>query len=113
MGYSCTQDASHMLGVISKMYATDGNPNILTIKGKQFFFERGREQNDGSITGNLFQMLPNDMARKAGSVKIDADGQIARFPGMLKDEREEAENTFCDLRARNPQLLSAWAIGRI
>jgi hypothetical protein len=113
MSYSCTQDASHMLGVISKMYATDGNPNILTIKGKMFFFERGRENTDGSITGYLFQMLPDGMACKRGSVKIDADGQIARFPYMLKDEREAAENTFCDLRARNPQVLSAWSRGRI
>jgi hypothetical protein len=58
-------------------------------------------------------MLPNDMARKVGSFKINDDGTIARFPVISKTDREEAENTMRDLSARNPQLLRAWAMGRI
>lgn len=113
MGYSCTQDASHMLGVIGHMFATDGNPNVLTIKGGQYFFECGRENADGAITGNLMKMLPGDLCRKVGSVRIDPDGRITRFPAMNRDERIEAYNTLWDMQARNPQLLSIWASGRV
>ena len=113
MGYSCTRDAANTLGVIGKFYATNGNPNVLTIGKDQYFFERGREQADGAITGTLMVMLPNDYCRKVGSVRIEPDGTISKFPRMPKVDREEIENTFRDMSARNPQLLSAWACGRI
>lgn len=113
MGYSCTRDAANALGVVSHMLATDGNPNILTIRRKQYFFERGRERADGAITGNLYLILPDDMCRKAGSVHIDPDGMVRRFPGLTMCERAEAGNTLRDMSARNPQLLSSWAMGRI
>lgn len=113
MGYSCTQDASHMLGVISRMCGKDGNGNILRIDGKEFFFERGKEQGDGAITGTLMEMLPGDFCRKAGSVRINPDGTIARFPRFTKRDKEEAENTLRDMQARNPQLLNNWSMGRI
>lgn len=113
MGYSCTQDASYMLGVISHMFATDGNPNVLTIRGRQYFFERGREQADGAITGSLFKMLPNDMAQRAGRVRIEADGRINAFPAMSVQDCREALATFQDMTARNPSKLREWSIGRI
>lgn len=139
MGYSCTKDASNMLGVIGKMFATNGNPNILTIRGREYFFERGREQRDGAITGILMvtvdsngaplkivsvpsvleqklfgaQVQTQSYCRKAGTVRIEPDGKITRFPALNRDEKREAENTFRDMSARNPQLLSAWACGRI
>lgn len=113
MGYSCTKDASNMLGVIGKFYATNGNPNVLTIKGEQYFFERGKEQGDGAVTGTLWRMLPDDMARKVGSVRIEPDGTLSRLPASSAVEREEIQATFADMSARNPQLLSAWASGRI
>jgi hypothetical protein len=78
MGYSCTRDAADMLGVIGKFYATDGNPNVLTIGGSRYFFERGKEQDDGAITGSLMLVLPDDYCRKVGSVRINADGTIDR-----------------------------------
>ncbi len=102
-----------MLGVIGRFYATDGNPNVLTIKGERYFFERGREQGDGAVTGSLMLMLPNDYCRKIGSVRINPDGTIGSFPKMPKVDRQECENTRRDMAARNPQLLHAWACGRI
>ena len=113
MGYSCTKDASNALGIIGHMFATDGNPNVLTINGAQFFFERGKENTDGAITGTLYKMLPNDMCRKVGNVRIDPDGMVRRFPGLTMVERAEVGSTLRDMSARNPQLLSAWAMGRI
>src|SRR5262245_1471890 len=101
MGYSCTQDAQSSLAVISKFYATAGNSNILTIKGRLYFFERGREQADGAITGTLMLDLENGYCQKAGNVRIAPDGSIVRFPVMSKVDKEECENTFRELRARN------------
>jgi len=113
MGYSCSRDAANTLGVIGKMFATDGNPNTLTIKNQRYFFERGGEQRDVAITGTLYRMLPNEMCRKVGPTRINADGTIARFPVMSEAERAEAVNTMRDVSARNPQLLHAWTCGRI
>ena len=113
MGYSCTKDASLTLGVIGHDYATDGNPNVLTIHGEQYFFERGQEQEDGAITGTLMLMLPGDYCRKAGSVRIEPDGTLTRFPKLKAFERSEITNGMRDMAARNPQLLNSWAMGRI
>lgn len=113
MGYSCTRDAGDMLGIVGKVYATDGNPNVLTINGKRYFFERGREQADGAITGTLMMMLDGDYCRRAGRVRIEPDGTLTRFPALRKLQKEEVTSTFADMRARNPQLLHSWAIGRI
>jgi hypothetical protein len=113
MGYSCTQDAANTLAVIGKMFNTDGNANILTIRGEQYFFERGREQADGAITGKLYQMLPNDLCRSVGNVRINADGSIKCFPRLKVAETIEAENTMRDMAARNPHLLHSWSLGRV
>lgn len=113
MGYSCSQDASHTLGVIGHMFATNGNPNILTIRGTQYFFERGRENADGAITGKLMEMLPDDYCQSVGRVRIESDGTITRFPRLKVMETVEAENTRRDMEARNPSLLRQWAMGRL
>ena len=113
MGYSCSRDAANTLGVIGKMFATDGNPNTLTIKNQRYFFERGGEQRDGAITGTLYRMLPNEMCRRVGPTRINADGTIARFPVITAADRVEAVSTMRDLSASNLQLLHAWTSGRL
>ena len=87
MGYSCTKKADDTLARIGKTFATDGNPNILTIGGGQFFFEHGKEQNDGAITGTLVQCLDRGFCRKVGSVRISPEGQIVRFPALKKNQK--------------------------
>jgi len=113
MGYSCTQDAGNTLAVIGKMFATNGNPNVLTIHDVQYFFERGREQADGAITGSLYMMLSEDMCQNVGGVKIAPDGTVVKFPKLTRDEREEAANTMRDMSAQNPSLLHSWSLGRV
>jgi len=112
MGYSCTQDADSMLGVIRKAYGdpTKGS-NILRLRGEDYFYERGREQGDGAITGQLWLMLANDMARPVGTYRIEPDGTIARFPRLSSVQKRELESMFRDMSARNPQLLRSWAMG--
>lgn len=116
MGYSCTRDAADTLAVIGHHFATDGNPNVLTIgtiQRKQYFFERGQEQDDGAITGTLMVMLPDDMCKSVGSVRIQPDGTIARFPKLIAVDRREIENDMRDMQARNPQLLRQWGMGTL
>lgn len=113
MGYSCTVDAGNMLGVIEHFYATKGNPNILTIGAHQYFFERGREQEDGAITGQLMLMLPGDYCQKAGNVRIAPDGTLVRFARIPRTDKQEIISIYNDMQARNPQLLRQWAMGLI
>lgn len=98
MGYSCTKSADDTLKLIGKTFATDGNPNILTINGKLYFFERGREQSDGAITGVLFfTEKDSPWASAVGSVRINADGTIARFPripGNVKTQLSLKATTY-------------------
>jgi hypothetical protein len=113
MGYSCTRDAQDTLAVISHRFATDGNPNVWTIgtvQRKQYFFERGRENEDGAITGTLMVMLDGDMCRPVGSVRIAPDGTIERFPKLIARDRAELEYYARDVRARNPQWISSWQV---
>lgn len=45
--------------------------------------------------------------------RIEPDGTVSKFPRIARVEREEIDATFRDMSARNPQLLSTWAMGRI
>lgn len=107
MGYSCTRDAGNMLGVIRKICG-GMEDNILRIDGKKYFFERGRENADGAVTGTLMVMLDDNYCRKAGGVRINPDGTIARFPGFTAKDKAEAERI---LKTVDPQVIRGWAMG--
>lgn len=73
----------------------DVGSNTWISNGKQYFYDRGREQSDGSITGTVFvftdiiTMNNGDITghcRKAGSIKILPDGQVKTWAGMPKDK---------------------------
>ena len=114
MGYSCTRDAQDTLGVIAKMFGrADKGSNTLVIGAEEYFYERGREQADGAITGELFLMLPGETCRRVGGFKIAPDGRIVRFPRLTKAHKEEAWALALDMRARNPMLLHSWSFGKI
>ena len=116
MGYSCTAKAAFVRDAIeaqiNKMVPGKAS-NRLPGGG---FWETGREQADGSITGTIWkaagtltdaermaaavkQGCPNnpewigDPVRKGGSFKISADGKIERWPGMPRDWK-----TLCEIR---------------
>src|SRR5271166_6968760 len=108
MGYSCNKDSADSMAVICHMFGKPNTGNTLILKGTEYFFERGRENQDGAITGSLMRMLPGGYCRKAGTYRIDPDGTVSRFPGMTAAERQEVVDTMRDMQARNPHLLSAW-----
>lgn len=106
MGYSCTKDAGDMVGVINKMCGL--KEGTLHIDGERYFFERGREQGDGAVTGTLMKMVGENLCRPAGGVRINPDGSIARFPKFTANDKAEALKI---LRTTDPQLIRTWSMG--
>jgi hypothetical protein len=114
MGYSCTAKAALVLAAIQSVM-DEAMPNDKSSnKLPNGFWERGREQPDGAITGTVFKTvrilteaerieaaakmggdcrpdwIGNPCAR-AGSFKISADGKIVRFPQLTLKQRQIAE----------------------
>ena len=117
MGYSCTKDASEMLGLIRHQFSDGTTSNGLVIRQhsdvRTYFYEVGKEQADGSITGTLFQNVDESHARKVGSFRINSDGTIARFPRIRRDMMTSLYFRFLELRRTNPALLSSYSYGAI
>ena len=113
MGYSCTKDASDMLGLIRHTFNNGKYSNGLRIGAATFFYEVGRENADGSITGTLFENVDENHARKYGSFKIHAEGVIVRFPGIKQNQRVALKFKFDELRRTNPALLASYSHGAI
>lgn len=99
MGYSCTVKADDTLRM------TLNNANGISINdyypsntwennGHKYFYERGREQTDGSITGQIFRFTQGNYAVKIGSLKILANGKVSRWPGMPKSKIVEVKPMF-------------------
>lgn len=80
MGYSCTQAAGKVLDKISNAaYAKTGLSNGLKDGG---FFEVGRENADGRITGMVWKPYSPGFVVKAGGFCIAPHGKILKFPGL-------------------------------
>jgi hypothetical protein len=113
MGYSCTKAASDMLGLIRHTFTDGQTSNGLRIGAATFFYEIGRENADGSITGTLFENVDESHARRYGSFKIHAEGVIVRFPGIKNNQRITLKFKFDELQRTNPMLLSSYSHGAI
>jgi len=89
MGYSCTAAASFTMDAIGKLIGKEVS-NAMPDGG---FYERGREQIDGAMTGTVWAGIPGDPnhCRKRGSFRINPDGKVARFPGLKRDMLAKAE----------------------
>lgn len=78
MGYSCTSLASETERTWSDVcYRQTGAQNVYEVGGERFFYDVGRENRDGAITGQVFSM---ETGRKVGSFRIEATGVVSRFP---------------------------------
>lgn len=101
MGYSCRADAAYALERIeAASQAAHGAHHsglIVNNAGKVVgFYERGRENADGAITGSIFRVYGefpwahDEQSRllapckRAGSFRISPDGEVERFPLMAK-----------------------------
>jgi len=91
MGYSCTAVASRVLDFILADLSKNvgnGTSNGWFNNAKELFFEQGRENADGAITGRVYEIRtqpnqnPNKLCYQKGSVRIEPSGTITRFYGI-------------------------------
>lgn len=113
MGYSCTKDASDMLGLIRHTFTDGETANGLAIAGKTYFYDIGEEHADGRITGTLYEHVSEDSARNVGRFCIHPTGVIVRFPRIKCGQRIMLKFRFDELLRTNPQLLSSYSHGAI
>lgn len=99
MGYSCTVRASHAVDILGRHCVKQtGSQNVWHHRNQRYFWERGRENHDGAITGTVHRFTAENMAVRVGSFRIEPDGRVARFPAWpftWKDYRKR----FAELRA--------------
>jgi hypothetical protein len=97
MGYSCSAIDNivlkHIVATIQVARGSAGNSSNSwghNQNDPEGFFEIGRENHDGSITGTVWASVGNGRCRKAGGFKI-SDGKVVRFPGTTASQRKQAE----------------------
>lgn len=96
MGYSCTVVADKvlefLLADLSKNVG-NGTSNGWFNNGCEYFFEQGKENDDGAITGQVYRiMVDRTKCLPAGSVRIEPDGIVNRFSHIPHSLRSLAEN---------------------
>ena len=87
MGYSCTAAADNVLRAIEGMSSSKSN-FWKGDDGREYFADRGREQEDGAITGTVIRMD----GKKMGSLRIEPNGFVTRFPHLPKRIRMHVQN---------------------
>ena len=92
MGWSATAKACDTERHWSNIcHAQTGRSNVYTAKGNTYFYDTGREQRDGAITGQVFRMSDSGYCAKVGSFRIEADGTVAKDPTGLKQLIKEGK----------------------
>lgn len=90
MGYSATSKALDSLRTIQGVMETRFRKSFSnsTLNG---FFEIGRENADGSVTGTVFRFTSPAQTHvtRAGGFRIEPDGFVTRFPDLPRDLRTE------------------------
>mgnify|MGYP001612381944 CR=1 FL=1 len=99
MGYSMTAKAA----MVMDTFKGDGaSANVWTYRGQEYFWERGRENRDGAMTGSVISMT----GYRKGSYKIAADGHIERAPCGLRERLNETVGLANYYKAHEPRV--AW-----
>ena len=116
MGYSYTAKAGFTSDAVQEIMdrdypSPDNSTNRMPDGG---FWEHGRENEDGAITGTVFALSRRlsyqekvtraaevgqgckpewigDQCFRRGSFRIEPDGRISRFPGLTAEHKREAE----------------------
>lgn len=80
MGYSCTAAADDARREIQAMFASKSN-FWKDDAGIEYFYEIGRENQSGAITGTVTRMD----GHKVGSLRIEPNGFVTRFPHLPRN----------------------------
>lgn len=96
MGWSCAIEAARALDAFSEAcIKSTGSQNTWEERGKRYFFETGREHEDGAITGTVFRIEADGRCYRSGSFRIEADGTVKRAPRFLKRAAASTEPKGC------------------
>lgn len=90
MGRSYATAAGQTLDAVEQIMYAQGltGSNSLANGG---FWELGREQGDGAITGTVWRSSGTvGYVRRAGSFRIEANGYIRRFPSLTPAQKTQA-----------------------
>ncbi len=89
MSYSCSIAANYTLDAIQALIGDPTSSNKLSNDG---FWQRGRENSDGAITGVVYKPHPTQLGYVIthGSFRIEPTGTITRWPGMKQDMKDKA-----------------------
>ena len=111
MSYSCTKNADDVLKNINDILQSKYRNKLPKTKNGQVidfaipngFFEIGKENYDGAITGTVWkfqkdtsEISENSYIKKAGSFRINPNGFIKRFPLLPKEIKKSINNTFIE-----------------
>lgn len=89
MGYSCSATAHETLEKISEMIGSIPGPKNQWKNGdKSYFYEIGKENYDGAITGSIWR-IESLYGKRVGSFRIENDGTVTRFPYLTSDIKDK------------------------
>lgn len=93
MGYSA---AAAAISVLNTFTTEDATSNTWTYSGKSYFYEVGKENRDGAVTGSVWRVFSDGRAERAGSFRIEPNGAITRAPFGLghRLDRKRAHAAF-------------------
>ena len=117
MSYSCTKNADDVLKNINDILQSKYHNKLPKTKNGQVidftvpngFFEIGKENYDGAITGTVWKFLEtfDDTGKfnckKSGSFRIEPTGFITRFPLLPKEIKKMINEP---LAFHNPKLIN-------
>jgi hypothetical protein len=100
MGYSCRRSAQLCVDEIEKrIIPATGPSNTWMYKGNTYFWERGREQDDGAITGTVWLIYDKPgspigenstkLCHRSGTIRVEGHGKLTRWPFIPREVRQE------------------------
>ena len=92
MGKTYTREANEVFTEwLAICKASTGIGNVYEVDGNRYTLELSRKQHeDCAVTGSVWRLLSRNeetgvsTCTKAGSFRIDADGEVARYPVGLR-----------------------------
>ena len=98
MGYSCTAKAASVMDTFN---GGDQTCNTWTYNGRRYFYERGGQNADGTITAAGIAMTGG----RGDSFKISPEGEIIRAPHGMKACLNPTAGLVNYLRIHEPRAL--------
>lgn len=96
MGYSCTAIADLVLREMMEESNTESS-NTWVNKGNIYFYDVGKENEDGAITGTVYRITKDGNCKRSGSFRIEGSGIVKRFPCISKPMKARAMATVSDV----------------